>query len=253
MRMALRTGLLLLILLMLGCAQHSGRGRKIDPAESHYIRGASYLRENDPSRALQEFAKAEKAAPWRADVQGAMGQAYQQKKAYDRAEKHYLRALKLSSGDPVVRSNLGVLYLDMGAWDKALDAFQKASDDSRFDNPEMALTGLGVAWWRKGDREKAGSCFLQAIEMRGDCAPAYFYMGEIHRENGNLAEAKANYRQALELVPQYMAAWRGLGLVYAAEGNVGTARGIFSRIVEDIPGTEMAEECRRMLRSLPKK
>ena len=253
MRMALRAGLLLLILMVLGCAQHSNQGRKNDPAESHYIRGASYLRENNPSQALREFAKAEKASPWRADIQGAMGQAYQQKKAYDRAEEHYLRAMKLSSGDPVVCNNLGVLYLDMGAWDKALDAFQKASDDSRFGNPEMALTGLGVAWWRKGDRKKARSYFLQAIERQGDCAPAYFYMGEIHRESGNLVEARYNYKHALELVPQYMAAWHGLGLVYVAEGNVRTARGIFSRIAEEIPGTEMAEECRRVLRSLPQK
>ena len=109
MRMALRAGLVLLFLLVLGCAQHSSQGKKIDPAESHFVRGASYLRANDPSRALREFAKAEKAAPWRTDIQGAMGQAYQQKKAYNLAEKHYLRAMKLSSGDPVVCNNLGVL------------------------------------------------------------------------------------------------------------------------------------------------
>ena len=253
MRMALRAGLLLVVMLVLGCAQHSGQGRKSDPAESHFVKGTSYLRENKPAQALREFVKAERSAPWRADVQGALAQAYQQKKAYDRAEKHYLRALELSSNDPVVCNNLGVLYLDMGAWDKALDAFQKASDNPQFGNPEMALTGIGVAWWRKGDRKRARSYFLQAIEMEGDCAPAYFYMGETHRESGDLAEARYNYEQALELAPQYMAAWRGLGLVYIAEGNVSTARGIFSRIAEEIPETEMAEDCRHILRTLPKK
>ena len=64
-------------------------------AEAHYMLGISYLREQDPTRALKEFLLAEDFDSRRVDIQEGIALAYQSKQAYPEAERHFLKALKI--------------------------------------------------------------------------------------------------------------------------------------------------------------
>lgn len=220
-------------------------------AESHYILGVSFLKEGNPTMALKEFLTAESYNPRRADIQNALGQAYQLKKSYPEAEKHYLRALELKPGDPDMHNNLGALYLDMRAWDKAIASFEKATGDLLFNSPELALTGIGVAWFHKGDGEQALKYYRQALEQRRSFAPAHHLSGEVFRLRKDFPAARDSYRRALEAAPNYAPAHYGLGLVYLEERHYEEARVSLTKVLSLAGDSELGEEARRLLKTIP--
>ena len=67
--------------------------------------------------------------------------------AFPDAERHYLRAVRLDRDNPLYQNNLAALYLDMERWDDAISHFRKAADNLLFTNPEVALTGIGYAYY----------------------------------------------------------------------------------------------------------
>ena len=232
-----------------GCAPiPADKGKQ---SESHYILGVSFLREGNPTLALKEFLAAESYAPRRPDIQDALGQAYQLKKSYPQAEKHYLKALELKPGDPNSYNNLGALYLDMGEWDKAIASFQKAAGDLLFNNPEFALTGIGVAWFNKGEPDQALKFYQRALEQRRSFAPAHYRSGEVYRQRKEYARARESYARALELSPNYAFAHYGLGPVSLEEGRYGEARDSFRKVISLSADSDIGEEARRMLKTIP--
>ena len=100
--------LIMLGALLGGCAGSAG---KVKGSEAHYLLGVSYLQEQNPTLALKEFLQAEALDSRDADIQAGLGQAYQLKRAFAEAEKHYLRALKLRRDDPQIQNNLVCLKI----------------------------------------------------------------------------------------------------------------------------------------------
>ena len=80
-------------------------------------------------------------------------------------------------------------------------------------NPKHASAHilLGVAYYtRDKDVTRAEAEIRQAIELSPENKWAYYYLGEIYRQEGRLDEARATYEQALELDPQFEAAQKRL-------------------------------------------
>ena len=154
--------LLLGIIVSLGCS--AGRTQPDEP-DPHYLLGISYLQEGNATLALKELLAAEKNYPGDPDIHAALGQAYHMKRAYSQAETHYLEALDINSDDPRIENNLGALYLDMKKWDQALHYFQSAADNLLFTDPEVALTGMGFAYFNKGDYLSAVEAYKQALNQ----------------------------------------------------------------------------------------
>ena len=137
-------------LLLVACVTTTS-GPPRQEAKAHYLLGASALAENNPTKALQEFLAAEKAAPRDAEIQDGLAQAYLQKRAYELAEKHYRKAINLSDGAPQHYNNLGALYLTMERYDDAIPAFRKAAENLLFATPEVSWTGIGLAYFKNHD------------------------------------------------------------------------------------------------------
>jgi Tfp pilus assembly protein PilF len=223
----------------------------VKQGESHYILGISFLREGNPTMALKEFLEAESYDPRNPDLQNALGQAYQLKKSYAHAEQHYLKALELKPEDPNILNNLGALYLDMKEWDKAIASFQKAAGNLLFNNPEIALTGMGIAWYYKGDPEKALTLYRKALDQKRSFAPAYYRSGEVYRELKDYSRARENYQRALELAPNSALAYYGLGLVCIKEQKYAEARVALNKVVALAGDSEVGDEARQLLKTLP--
>jgi Tfp pilus assembly protein PilF len=224
---------------------------KVKDAEAHFMLGISYLQERDHTRALKEFLIAEEFSPKRVDIQEGMAQAYQLKQAFPEAEKHYLKALKLAPNDPRIANNLGSLYLDMGEWDKAIESFQKANANLLFNNPEMALTGIGFAYFRKMDYEKAGLYYQKALKKKWNFAPAYFRLGELSQAEGKNELARHSFQKALDLSPNWALAQLHLGLIQMKEKEFKEARESFEKVIELAPKTELGAKAADLLKVLP--
>ena len=62
------------------------------------------------------------------------------------------------------------------------------------------------------------------LTVRQDDAKAFCLLGEIHRQQGELEEAKEDYHKAISLDPAHPDSHRGLGLIYFKENNRELAR-----------------------------
>lgn len=212
--------------------------KNLNSSEVHYTLGLSYLGENNPTRALNEFLIAEEADPANAEIQAALAQAYHLKKAYPEAERHYLRALQLTANDPQFLNNLGALYLDMERWDEAIRTFDQAASNLLFTRSEVALTGKGFAYFKKGNFLEAVTAFKKALVKNPNFTQARFRLAETYYVLDNPDLAIDEYRKILVITPDYPLAHYKLALAYVKNRQKDKALSSFREVIRLAPDSE---------------
>ncbi len=210
-------------------------------ADYHYLMGSSYLKEGKSTQALQEFLSAEKLDGQRTEIHAGLAQAYMAKRAYELAEKHYLKALELSSGAPDYYNNLGALYLSMGRFEDSAAAFQKAADNLLFSSPEIAWAGMGYAYFNMNNYTVAERAYKRAIEFNPGYVQSYFRLGELYYAQDRPVEAVEAFATAARIVPGFVEAHYRLGLTYMKIRKVDEARQAFQAVIRLSPESEQAK------------
>lgn len=251
--MTVRLNVLLLLLLLLGMAAcTSSKGGHSNPAaRSHYLLGASALAENNPTQALQEFLLAEKADSRDPEIQAGLAQAYMKKRAYELAEKHFLRAIDLSDGAPQYANNLGALYLEMERYDDAIQQFRKAAENLLFPTPEVAWTGVGYAYFLKQDYAAAERNYLKARDLNPRYHWVMFRLGEFYYNQGRMVEAGQAFGRCTELSPRFFPGHYWLGLTAMKTNDPALARKSFQETIRLAPDSEQARLAGSYLKILP--
>jgi Tfp pilus assembly protein PilF len=229
-----------LALFAVGCAPAAGsRSSVAQKAKVHYTLGVAELRNNNPTMALAKFLEAEKLDKKNPDIQEGLAQAYQRKGAFAEAENHYLKAIELRSDEPRYWNNLGALYLDMQRPDDALHYLEKAASNLLFPNPEIPLTGIGIAHFLKNDPVAAIKVYREALSKNPQYVEAYLRLGEALSAVGQVDRGLAEYRKALALAPEYGRLHFYMGLAFMKNGEMEQARQSFTKVRQLIPESEM--------------
>lgn len=151
-----------------------------------------------------------------------IGMIYKSLKDHNRAEEHFLKAVDLEPRFPSAYTQLGILKMEKGEDDKALEYFLKALaydinsqqernyaglvllkhnkladaikqfQESLKVNPGdqlYLLTHLGAAYKRKGDLNKALRYFKKVLSINHKYAPAYLHLIECYLIEGETAKA----------------------------------------------------------------
>jgi Tfp pilus assembly protein PilF len=216
-------------------------------AESHLLLGVSHLRENNPSKALQELLISERLNPKDPMVHAALAETYVQKQAYDLAEQHFLKAYEYSDQSPQFQSNLGALYLSMERFDDAIAAFQIAADDLTFGRSELAWTGIGYAYFQKKDYAAAERSYKKAEGFNSRYAQAPYRLGELYYAQDRPVEAVVAFKKAVKIAPRFVDAHYWLGLSYMKTRKNDKARSSFEKVVKLAPDSNQAELARKYL------
>ncbi len=243
--------LLTLIALLLFPLAGCGISKKArNEGQVHYVLGLSYLKENNSTLALKEFLLAADANPGDPDIQAALGQSYQLKKAYPEAELHYKKALQLRPDDPQIENNLGALYLDMKRWDEAIRYFGKAADNLLFTHPEIALTGMGFAHFQKGDYLQATTLYKKALALTPRYPLGHLRLGETYAALDKPELAIAEFRKALSVAPDFPVAQYQLGLSYMKIHHFRKAETAFREVLRLAPDSDEGQRARDYLKTL---
>jgi Tfp pilus assembly protein PilF len=244
---------LILGLLLAGCAGTSRQTQKDQQqAQFHYKLGVSHLQGNNPTLALKELLLAAQGDPQNSAIQAVLAQAYQLKKAYQDAERHYLKALELSHNDPRYQNNLGALYLDMQQWDKAIEYFDKAATNLMFLSPQVAIAGKGYAYFKKMDLDSALLHYQEAIAIAPGYARAHFLLSEVYREQGKAGLELRSLERAVAVAPQYVEAHYQLGTLLLKQQQREQASQHFQKVMELAPSSEWGQKATDMLRAMGK-
>lgn len=228
---------LAILLLLLSACGSTGKNRK--EADTHYMLGVSYLREGNPTLALRELILAEQKNPGKAEIQNSIAQAYQAKRAFSDAEKHYRKAIRIDKDNPQYQNNIAALYLDLERWDDAIRHFRKAADNLIFPTPEISLTGICYANYQKGDFLAAVTACKEAIDQNSRYSHAHLRLGEAYYALDKTGLAIDSFRQAIAISPDYALAHYRLGQAYMKLKQPERAKASFREVLRLAPDSEM--------------
>ncbi len=129
--------------------------------------------------------------------------------------------------------NLGVLYREMGEFEKAGEAFQQSLSL----NPKnhFAYHGLGKIYLKKKAYHKAEEALRAAVRIKPDFVKGYNVLGQVHVHLGEIEKAREVYETAMNIRPENKYLIQNLGGVYILLGEFQIAAEIFQRGVQLFP------------------
>ena len=198
---------LLAVLLLSGCAStpRGANNAPIDTAKTARINtqlGVAYMREGQHQQAMDRLQKAVQQDPDLADARVAIALLYDRLGETAQAERHYERAIALAPDDPGALNNFGGFLCRQDKWSRAEPMLIKAASDSLYPTPELPLTNAGNCALRAGERDKAETYFLRALNANPGFTPALLRMAELRNEAGHHLSARGFYQRYITVVPQ---------------------------------------------------
>ncbi len=93
-------------------------------------------------------------------------------------------------------------YKGLGQHDKALEILEAFVTGPDFYALPYDFLHLGVMYLERGDLEKALKSLKEQINVNPQLADNYYYLAQVHKQKGNLAEARVHIRRCIELYDQ---------------------------------------------------
>ena len=154
----------------------------------------------------------------------------------------YLLAVRLMPSFYEAWFNLGVSFVAVREWDKALDAYRRAE----------VLRPLEMGAVRNGGRvllelkryPEAVACFERVLKVSPSDPVVRNDLGEAYRRMGNIGEAERCFLSALKLKPDYAGVCYNLALTYVAGSRPKDAVDFFEKYLVLSPNAVDAERVR---------
>ena len=169
--------------------------------------GALYLQTGSLKNGLKFLKQALKSnlaePPVLFEIHYSLGNAYNRQQDYERARKHYGKAI----AQPILPllkigayNNLGSLLLNLGDLQGAKQVLDKVVQlDSNF---AMGYYNLGMVLKAMGHKKEAIAAYQKSIELNPHYAPAYQNLGVTFYQSGYMKESIETFQQAIALYEQ---------------------------------------------------
>ena len=116
-----------------------------------------------------------------------------------RAEKALLTILKFDERNAAAYNRLGILYAKEQKFDEAVECFEIAQS---LDNQPASIHNVGLIYLETGAYEKAAMAFERAIELEGDIPTRYIALAKANERLGRNRKAVEALESAYELDPR---------------------------------------------------
>ncbi|MDZ7683447.1 MAG: tetratricopeptide repeat protein [Fodinibius sp.] len=173
-----------------------------DPIVMYFL-GSAYLSQQQPDRAIEQLKSAATLParrPLKANIHGALGNAYAATEQWEAAFEEYERSLKFDGENPSILNNYAY-YLANRDQDLA-KARQMAKRALELDpeNPSY-LDTIGWIYYQQGDYQKARQLVQSAIDSGTPTADMMEHMGDILDKMGKEQQAHNWWQKALQKDP----------------------------------------------------
>ncbi len=155
-----------------------------------------------------------------------------------RAEKALLTILKFDEKNAAAYNRLGILYAKGQKYDEAVECFEIAQS---LDNNPASIHNVGLIYLETGAFEKAAMAFTQAIELEGDVPARYIALAKAEEKLGNMHKAIDALENAYELDPK-VTTLRQILAIYEEAGDTEAATATAARVEEQITKDNEAKE-----------
>jgi len=180
------------------------------------------------------FRSAARVSNRSAKVQYNLGNAYRRRGDLTRAAESYRSCLDLYPDFEPGRRNLGVVLLEMGRPNDAVEVLEEAL--VRAPRSSSLHNNLGNALRAVGRPAEAEREYREALDIDPGSSDPHNNLAVLHREAGRMDQAEAEYREAIRLDPDRAILRVHLGDLLLIRGGFPNATAIFRQAIQREPG-----------------
>lgn len=163
-----------------------------------------------------------------------------------RAEKALLTILKFDEKNAAAYNRLGILYAKGEKYDEAVECFEIAQS---LDNNPASIHNAGLIYLEIGAYEKASIAFRQAIALEGDVPARYIALAKAEEKMGRTKKAIEALESAFELDLK-TSTLRQILAIYEKVGDSEAVTATSARIEEQIARETAANKKKKTTRAV---
>ena len=243
------TGGFVLMLVLAACATMNDEQRKKE-AEAYRRVGEAYLQQGNLASAMKELKKAEAEYPDDHLLQYDLGLIYYSRGRFDEAIVHYKKAVELNADFGPAINSLGNSYAGKKDWDKAIFYYNQVIGDILYATPHFTYSGLGNAYYYKGELERSEEYYLEALKIQPEFINALQGLAQTYIAMGRIPEAVEKLEKAVRLVPDSPALHFRLAKAYRLALEFSKAYNSYRKVVELAPESQVADEAEQGAREV---
>lgn len=236
-------------LVITSCTSTQRESKDEKKAQLYLEIGTAHLTKGNYPQALRELLNAERFDAKNHVIQNNLGLAYMVRDRFDDAERHFLKALDLKDDFTDARNNLGRLYVEAGAYPKAIETLKIAAADLTYLNPDKTWSNLGHAYFMSKQFPEAKNAFQKSLGFRrGSCFTLNYYGRSLY-EIEKFKEAAESLDQAIKTCekskfeePYYYSA-----LSFYKLGNIDMARARLREVLAYFPKGQFESKASELL------
>jgi tetratricopeptide (TPR) repeat protein len=234
-------GCVVLMMFAASCVTTDNKTQKKEAKASRRL-GEAYLHQGNYAAALKEFRKAEKKYPDDHILQYDLGLLYARREKFDDAIVYYKKAIELSPDFGPAMNSLANAYAGKKDWDQAILYYKKVINDMLYATPHFAYSGLGNAYYYKGDLERSEKNYLQALSIKPDFVSALQGLSETYIAMGRIPEAVEKLEKAVRLLPENATLHFQMARAYRLALDFQKAYRSYLKVIELAPESVLAEQ-----------
>jgi protein O-mannosyl-transferase len=131
---------------------------------------------------------------------------------YERALPYLEKAIRIRPSDVISRKNLGIAYMKLGDFGKAIKEFLTVLQQTPED--ETLKFTVAILYGEQKEYRKSEEILDELIRKRPDEYLFHLHKGYLHEETGQFEEALREYERSIRLAPQQPSPYRQLGDFY---------------------------------------
>jgi type IV pilus assembly protein PilF len=172
------------------------------PAKINAELGLGYMQQGDMKRAKEKLEISLRYNPDYEKAHHYIAELYRRLGDYDKADKHYRRAIHLAPDDSGLHNNYGAFLCERKQFQQAEEQFLMAVHDPLFNGRTRAYENLGLCAADAGEEAKAETYLRTALKADPKLAKSLFRMAELNYAKGDYLRARAYLERYQEVGPK---------------------------------------------------
>ncbi|MEQ3776432.1 type IV pilus biogenesis/stability protein PilW [Alcanivorax sp. IL3] len=193
--------MLIASLLATGCVTVDSGQREVkvdDAVTSRVAAGLQYMQQGNPSEARRHFSRALAHNDDSAVAHNAMALLYKYENDPEREEFHYKKALRADRNFAPALNNYGTMLYSRGAYQDALEKFERAANDPSYQGRGSAWANMGRCYRQLGNDDAAEKAFVKAIRLDPRAVTPNLELAELYQRQDRMRLAWDYYQQYLQ-------------------------------------------------------
>lgn len=161
--------------------------------------GVAHLEKDNLPLALKELLVAEELDAENPLIHSNLGLVYFLRKKFDLSVKHYIKAIELQPNFTEAKNNLARVYIEIKQYIKAESLLKIVLEDLTYTNQPSAYMNYGLIRFNQKNFSDAKSYFRKVIESDREYCYAHVYLGRSYLELGQNQDAADQLERATAL------------------------------------------------------